>query len=381
MIIMGGIVALYGLAQGRSADILQGLGLMLVSTVVFITRTYFVVSHNSLAFNGKLYEFESFKDLEIEDKKLYLTRDGKRETINISADKAETWDWDQFLKLIKGEIQLQAGQASSDEIRRMSSSIDVGSLREFGSSQPGQYIKALSFLDLIASIFQIYRKQFLTLLFVNTIVFGLSYLTLTFSSLAFLGVFGQLAEAVNVLVCSKAILNKPIKLLDLFKDIYLAGYVWTLFLCSLFILPIILLVFILPADSLVVPFLEGLTGFTFIFLSSIVLIEKKGVIAAFKRFFQLLFGNFWNIASKFAVAYLLYALIRTLLIALLTFLQVDVLFSVELVAMAANILCAPVIDLAAVFLYYDTRVRKENFSREILAQEMGFQAINEMMSI
>jgi hypothetical protein len=74
--------------------------------ILFLRRTYFTINDDSLVLEAILgpakttYKFETIKQIEIDKNKVYLSRNGKRQLIQISQWMAEKSDWEAFLQKI-----------------------------------------------------------------------------------------------------------------------------------------------------------------------------------------------------------------------------------------------------------------------------------------
>jgi hypothetical protein len=98
--------------NGGKGSVLLTMGFVVIMFgVLFLTRTYFVVNDDSLVLNAILgpakttYKFQSVKDLEIDENKVYITQNGKRQKINISAWMVDKRDWQAFKEKIKSTTQ------------------------------------------------------------------------------------------------------------------------------------------------------------------------------------------------------------------------------------------------------------------------------------
>ena len=247
-----------------------------------------------------------------------------------------------------------------------------------------RYVKALSTGELIKNTFLIYKKHLFSMLIVSglsTIVTVLATMSGSYGSS--LGYISLYLSSAAVLVCSRAILEKPINLGELYGNIFQSNYLGPILVFSLFITPLLIVVF-LTENLFVQHFFNALSSFLMIFFSSIVLIEKRKFKAAMKRFFTLLFSNFWKTITKFFASYIVYFVILFLIALILASISgnaTSVNSTSETVApLLIGTLCNPIIYLSAVFLYYDARVRKESFDEELLAEELGYQSGIEMIS-
>jgi hypothetical protein len=102
-LVIGGVLAgLYfiGTPDGDNGTTLVTVGFIgILLGALFFTRTYCVLNEDSLVVNailgpGKtIYEFESLKELVVEDNKIFLVQNGNRQKINISVWMIEKKDW------------------------------------------------------------------------------------------------------------------------------------------------------------------------------------------------------------------------------------------------------------------------------------------------
>jgi len=95
--------------NGKSGSTLLTIGLVeIMFGVLFLTRTYFVVNENNLILHSILgpakttYQFQSFKDIKVENNKVAIFKDSKSRSIPISAWMADKKDWLSLLQKING---------------------------------------------------------------------------------------------------------------------------------------------------------------------------------------------------------------------------------------------------------------------------------------
>ena len=112
-----------------------------------------------------------------------------------------------------------------------------------------------------------------------------------------------------------------------------------------------------------------------IFIPMIMLLEKKGLRVSTKRSFQILRKNLPRITQMVIFISLIYGV----MIVLLLLAQIDM-GSAFLVAYTLATLTG-FTTLPYVFMYYEYRARHENYSEELLTQEMGYQPMEEMMNV
>ena len=107
------------------------------------------------------------------------------------------------------------------------------------------------------------------------------------------------------------------------------------------------------------------------------LIEKRSFGNALKRTFQIIWGNKGRLAVV-TILLLIFWPIYNLTIGLqLYYIFLSDVFSVYLLAF----FLVPFYNLFYMLMYYEYRARHENYNEEILAQDMGYQPMQEMMSI
>ncbi len=81
--------------------------------ILFLTRTYFVLNEDGLVLYAILgpaktvYKIQSLKDIEIENKTVYVTQEGKRTKIPIAVWMVEKKDWQAFVQKVNEAKQSQ----------------------------------------------------------------------------------------------------------------------------------------------------------------------------------------------------------------------------------------------------------------------------------
>lgn len=101
------VYLLISLTEGNGSMLLTVGFIGIMFGILFLTRTYFVLNEDGLVLNAILgpakttYKFQSLKELEVENKQVYLNQDGKRRKLSISAGLADKNDWQAFLQKIK----------------------------------------------------------------------------------------------------------------------------------------------------------------------------------------------------------------------------------------------------------------------------------------
>ncbi len=93
--------------NGKSSSLLLTGGFLeIMFGILLLTRTYFLVNENSLILYAILgpakttYQFQTLDDIKVENNKVTILKDGKRQPIPISAWMADRSDWIAFLQKI-----------------------------------------------------------------------------------------------------------------------------------------------------------------------------------------------------------------------------------------------------------------------------------------
>ena len=111
------------------------------------------------------------------------------------------------------------------------------------------------------------------------------------------------------------------------------------------------------------------------FVASIVMVENKASLAAMARSRVLVANGYWKpILALFAANYAFDRLCRWalgLLLASLLHLHLEAALTRSLLSLLATLLVDPLFTVAYILLYFDSRIRKEGYDLEVLAQEMG----------
>jgi hypothetical protein len=101
------IYFLITLNGGKGSSLLTVGFVAIFFGILFLTRTYFVLNDDSLILYAILgpatttYKFASVNELEIDKQnKVYITQDGKRQFIYISAWMIEKSDWQAFVQKV-----------------------------------------------------------------------------------------------------------------------------------------------------------------------------------------------------------------------------------------------------------------------------------------
>ena len=247
----------------------------------------------------------------------------------------------------------------------------------------------MSFRETLGAIFRLYWKIFIPILILNIIV---NYFTLGIGIVA--GVFiGPI-----LIMTSNAILGKRVKAWQsikkgtgfgtLFKLSFVSiGYIVITALLSVAIL--LLVVTIDPSGSDASAYIWMLATIAiylflaplWIFVPMIMLLEKKGLWGSIKRSFQIIKRNFRRIVQMdlfINLALVVFAYLFSLMVGdpdpFINFLAGAVFAFVLATVTGLN-------TLPYVFVYYEYRARHENYTEELMTQELGLQTMDEMMTI
>ena len=242
-----------------------------------------------------------------------------------------------------------------------------------------KYIRPMSFRETIGTMYKLYLKIMLPILLLNTILVAMSWWVLVVG--AFVGPI--------LLMTSNAILNKPLRVWDsLIKGIFS----WAFLKIAVSSIAYIVILLVISSPALI----QGsLTGFgllaylylfflpVWIFIPMVMLLEKTGLRASVKGSFQILRNDFSRI---FRMTLFLTGFIAVMALAAMpllagngyTFAENYAMFS--LFAMILPLFTG-FSSLPYVFVYYEYRARYENYSEELLTEELGYQPIEEMMTV
>jgi hypothetical protein len=225
-----------------------------------------------------------------------------------------------------------------------------------------KYIKPMGFVEIITTMFRLYFSFFLPILLLNIIIVAMSWWVLIVG--AFVGPV--------LLMTSNAILGKPLKIVESFrKGIFSAAFIKIAVSSIIYVGAVFLLAMSFPLEYALYIYIALVP--LWIFTPMIILLEKKGLWDSVKRSFYILRNNL----GKILQIDILILVVYTLVAALLGFGD----FSTGLIIAFFIPLLTGFSSLPYVFVYYEFRARHENYSEELLAQELGYQPLQEMMSI
>jgi hypothetical protein len=241
-----------------------------------------------------------------------------------------------------------------------------------------KYIRPMSFGETIGSMYRLYLKIMIPILLLNTLIVAMSWWVLLVG--AFVGPI--------LIMTSNAILGKPLKVWGSFTRGIFSFAFLKIAISSIGYILLIAIIFIPLASSLdfSVGFLLLVYAYIilipiWVFIPMIMLLEKKGLRASIKRSFQILRKNLSRILQMdiFIIAIFTFMTILGSLLALL-FETTDA-FAVGSILALLPFLFSGFSSLPYVFVYYEYRARHENYSEELLTEEMGYQPMEEMMSV
>lgn len=138
--------------------------------------------------------------------------------------------------------------------------------------------------------------------------------------------------------------------------------------------PVLIVAALLLSVLYFLGFLAFLVGFVYVFarffaVAPVIVLEKRGPFSAFSRSSQLSKGRKWHVLGVLLMVYGIYFLAA---IGISIFVAVIDSFVVRTVLdTMVNIALAPVIGLATMVLYYDTRIRSEGYDLERMAADLG----------
>lgn len=221
-----------------------------------------------------------------------------------------------------------------------------------------KFIRPMNIFQVFGSVITLYLRNFLPFFGINLIIF--------LPSLFLWGVFvGPITIA-----ASNAILGKPVKVGESFRQGLSKKAVGSL-VVMLVVVYIVIAAFVIAfynsENSVIIPSLIVLylvLGPLFVFYPIVILLEKRGIMPALTRTFQLYFANFLRIL---AILVLIGA--GFLVLSLIPYWYV-LLFIIN-----------PAMTLLFVLTYYEYRARKENYTESTLTQELGFAPLDEMMTM
>lgn len=240
-----------------------------------------------------------------------------------------------------------------------------------------KYIRPMSFGETISTMYRLYVRFMVPILVLNILIAVMSWWVLLVG--AFVGPV--------LMMTSNAILGKSPKILDSFRR----GIISVSFLKIAAVSIGYILLIAIPAilmgafekeigvglPMLIYPYL--FLSPLWIFIPMIMLLEKKGLRASIRRSFQILRKGFWRILQM-DIFITLFFIVIAYLFALLLGVNAEN-FAVGSVIALFLTLITGFASMPYVFVYYEYRARHENYSEELLTEELGYQPIEEMLTV
>jgi len=234
----------------------------------------------------------------------------------------------------------------------------------------------MSFRETIGTMYRLYLRIMFPVLLLNTILVVMSWWVLIVG--AFVGPV--------LIMASNAILGRPLKVWGSFLSgifsfaflkIAISSIGYILIISPIFLALVNRTDFNVGFPVLVYSYIILLP--IWVFIPMVMLLEKKGLRASIKRSFQILIKNFSRILQMdiFIVVF----------ITVLAYLASWLLgggsdsFATGSAFALLLFLFSGFSSLPYVFVYYEYRARHENYSEELLTEEMGYQPIEEMMTV
>jgi hypothetical protein len=248
------------------------------------------------------------------------------------------------------------------------------------------YIRPMSFRETLGTMFRLYWKVFIPIIVMNIIVNVITFSTFTF--------IGLLVGPVLIMT-SNVMLGQRVKVWQSIRKGVSLGLVFKMALVSIVFLGVIVLLAMVVggviggiAGSDKVGYAVGIIIYAllsplWIFIPMIMLLEKQGLRASIQRSFQILKKNFIRVAQMDIFINLVLAVMSILLYLLVNDPTQDF-FTNFTVGVGFAMLIAAITGFNAipfVFVYYEFRARFENYSDALLTEELGYQPIEEMMTI
>lgn len=242
-----------------------------------------------------------------------------------------------------------------------------------------KYIRPMSFFETLGSMYRLYLKIMFPILLLNIILVIMSWWVLIVG--AFVGPV--------LMMTSNAILGKPLKVWDSFRrGIFSVSFLKIAIASIGYIILISIPAIVALAFSTTDASIDASMVFSmyvylilipiWVFIPMIMLLEKKGLRASIKRSFRIVRKNFFRILQMD----IFLIVIVTLMASFLNIIFEENAFSSLGVLIAFFMgLISGFSVLPYVFIYYEYRARHEDYSEELLTQEMGYESMEEMMSV
>ncbi len=263
------------------------------------------------------------------------------------------------------------------------------------------FVRIMGTGEIIGAAFQLLFRHFFKLTFLSLIVLAInlivsfsillvsiltpeigrsfiSFVTL-FSVSIMLGVVITQLSAATLLATSNAILGRPVRIWRVLGQIFSINLFGRLLLASLVIAIIVMFGYVL----LIIPGLVLIVLYSF--TSHVLVLEKLDVPDAMTRSRKLVSGEFWHVVWIMFLSAIL-SLLLTLIPLLVAGFVINsgdpmVLIFAGLLYLIALLIVSPFYTLVLTLLYYDLRARKENYNEEVLAEELGYEPLAEMLTV
>ncbi len=240
-----------------------------------------------------------------------------------------------------------------------------------------KYIRPMSFGETIGTMYRLYVRFMVPILVLNILIAVMSWWVLLVG--AFVGPV--------LMMTSNAILGKSPKVWDSFRRGIISVSFLKIAVVSIVYIVLILIAALLAGalnkemaaglPMLIYPYL--FLSPLWIFIPMIMLLEKKGLRASIRRSFQILRKDFSRILQM-DIFITLFFIVIAFLWALLGGLSADN-FAVGSVVALFLTLITGFASMPYVFVYYEYRARYENYTEELLTEELGYQPIEEMLTV
>lgn len=241
-----------------------------------------------------------------------------------------------------------------------------------------KFIRPMSFGETVGTMYRLYLKMMIPIIILNLIV---NYLTVG------IGILVGIFVGPVLMMASNAMLGQRVKPWQSIKKGVSPALFFKIAVASVIYMLVVLLPAI-PFISLDINFGLALYAFFYlllsplwIFIPMIMILEKLGLRASIKRSFQILRKNYGRILQMD----LFVTGVCLLMTVLFTSLQMDpdpsTNFAISTFAAWLLTSLTGFNALPYVFVYYEYRARNENYTEELMTEEMGYQPIEEMMTV
>jgi hypothetical protein len=290
------------------------------------------------------------------------------------------------------------------------------------------------------AVLGLYRAHFWKFLAVNSpfailliLSYGITYfitqvlrlgLSTSFPVSLLLVPFSLIVSAAAVIATSNAVLKRPVKIRASFRRAVSFPILARIFVS---VLPLFLweAFYVITFDSLHLSVTPGRVDYDYLgramlanllviansvititysylilFTPAVSILEKRKEIDTLKRAISLCFRNFGRVFVNYGLAFFIPFFVFCFLIGLCMMIPgMALLFSAPSIqagsarfasflyvfmtvfSILSSILVNPIANLFSILVYYDLRARQENYSEDLLAEEMGYETISQMISV